>query len=311
MLDFLILIAGFILLIKGADFFVDGSSSVAKRLKVPPLIIGMTIVAMGTSLPETSVSVSAAISGNNELAISNAVGSNIFNLMIVCGLCALFCTLKIGNETLKRDFPISILAAVVLLIMGGVDGMLGRLDGIILLAMFAVFLWLMIRSARKSRQDSQNEGGEYKILPVWQCTLYVVGGAAAIAVGGKLVVMGASEIALAFGMSSNLVGLTIVAFGTSLPELVTSVVAARKNQVDMALGNVVGSNIFNILLVLGVAAAISPVGFTAENMVDTLLLVAMSTLVLIFCLAKKKLVNWQGAVMIMLYAGFTGYIIVR
>ena len=310
MLKYILLVGGFFLLIKGADLFVDGSSAAAKMLRVSPLIIGMTIVAMGTSLPETSVSVSAAIVGKNELAISNVVGSNIFNLMVVCGMCALLCPLKIDGESLKRDFPFSIVIAGLLMLAGRLGWTVGRIDGIILLLLFAGFLIIMIRSAKK--QQSENGGeDEFKAMPVWKLLLLIVIGMAAIAIGGKMDVSGASDIARRFGMSDNLIGMTIVALGTSLPELVTSVVAAKKNEVDMALGNVIGSNIFNILFVLGAAAAIHPVAFTTANLVDTAVLIAMSGLVLLFCIRKKQLVRWQGVVMLLIYAGYTAYIINR
>ncbi|HRU96347.1 MAG TPA: calcium/sodium antiporter [Ruminococcus sp.] len=310
MLKYVLLIVGFVLLIKGADFFVDGSSSVAKILRVPSLIIGMTIVAMGTSLPETSVSVFASIAGKNDLAISNVVGSNIFNLMVVVGVCALLCPMAVGRDTIKRDLPFSIGVAGLLMLLGGISMTVGRLDGIIFLAVFAVFLYVMIASAKKAR-DAADEDEEIKVLPGWKCALFIAGGIAAIAGGGRMVVVGASDIARAFGMSDNLIGMTIVALGTSLPELVTSIVAARKNEVDMALGNVVGSNIFNILFVLGIAASISPVGFTMENLTDTALLIGMSELVLAYCFRKGKLVRWHGASMLALYAAFTAYIFVR
>jgi cation:H+ antiporter len=312
MLKYFLLIAGFVLLIKGADFFVDGSSAVAKRLKVPSLIIGMTIVAMGTSLPETSVSVSASVLGKNDLAISNAVGSNIFNLMVVCGVCAVLCPMAVGKETLKKDLPFSMLAAGVLLVLGAFTGTVMRWGGAVLLLLFAFFLYMMISSAKKAREaGAADSGDEYRIMPVWKCLLCIIGGGAAIAVGGKMVVEGASDIARAFGMSDNLIGMTIVALGTSLPELVTSIVAARKGEVDMALGNVVGSNIFNILFVLGIAAVISPIGFTVKNATDTVVLIAMSLMVLMLCMPKKKMLRWHGALMLAVYAGYTAYIFVR
>lgn len=311
MLKYIYLIVGFVLLIKGADFFVEGSSSVAKKLRVPSIIIGMTIVAMGTSLPETSVSVSASIAAKNDLAISNVIGSNIFNLMVVCGICAVLCPLTVDGTTLKRDFPFSIVMAGLLMALGGIDGVVGRFDGILFLVLFVVFLLIMIYSAKKSRDNSAPEADEYKIMPVWKCILYMVGGIAAIAAGGEMVVEGASDIARAFGMSENLIGMTIVALGTSLPELVTSVVAARKNELDMALGNVIGSNIFNILFVLGIASAISPVSYTNENLIDSAVLIVMSMIVLIFCLPKKKLIRWNGVAMLALYAGYTAYIFTR
>ena len=310
MVKYILLIVGFVLLIKGADFFVDGSSSVAKMLKVPSLIIGMTIVAMGTSLPETSVSVSASLAGKNDLSISNAVGSNIFNLMVVCGVCALLCPLAISKDTLKRDFPFSVGVAGVLLAIGGIMGKIPRLGGIALLVIFAAFLYIMVSGAMKARANAADDE-EYKVLPGWKCALYIAAGIAAIAAGGKMVVVGASDIARSFGMSDNLIGMTVVALGTSLPELVTSIVAARKNEVDMALGNVIGSNIFNILFVLGIAAAISPMGFTGENAIDTAALIVMSGLVLLMCAPRKKLVRWHGAVMVAVYAGYTAYLIAR
>ncbi|MBQ4466398.1 MAG: calcium/sodium antiporter [Oscillospiraceae bacterium] len=313
LLQFGLLILGFVLLVKGADFFVDGASSVAKMLKVPSLIIGLTIVAMGTSLPETSVSVSAALAGKNELAIANAVGSNIFNLMIVCGVCAVLCPLTVQKSTLLKEYPISVGAAVLLLIFGLTGMLVGHLEGGILLACFAAFLVWMVMSAMKARKASASADAEDtgKILPIWQCILYIIGGAAAIIFGGNFVVDSASAIASAFGMSDNLIGLTIVAFGTSLPELVTSAVAAKKQEVDMALGNVIGSNIFNILMVLGISGAISPMTFTTENAVDLAVLIGFSVLVWLFCWSKQRLNRWQGGSMIALYAAYVVYICLR
>lgn len=313
-LSFLLLIIGFVLLIKGADFFVEGSASIAKMLRVPSLIIGMTIVAMGTSLPECSVSVNASITGQNSLAVSNAVGSNIFNLMVVCGVCALFTPLAINAGTLKRDFPFSILCALGLLLLGYVGMVLGRADGILFLIVFVLFLLAMIRSAMKARaagNETGTEGEDAKIIPVWKSIIYIVLGAAAIAFGGELVVRSASDIALAFGMTPTLVGLTICAIGTSLPELVTSIVAARKNQVDMALGNVIGSNIFNILFVLGIGAAISPIAFIYENMIDIVVLIVMSLIVLIFSWTKKRINRLEGASMLLMYIVYWVYICIR
>lgn len=314
-MEYLLLVIGFVLLIKGADFFVDGASSVAKMLCVPSLIIGMTIVAMGTSLPECAVSVTASIAGKNGLAISNAVGSNIFNLMVVCGFCALFCPLAVQKSTLKGEFPFSVIVALLLGLLGYFGMSVGHFEGALLLIVFAGFIVWMIMSAQKARgieKDAKEENEEEnKVLPIWKCIIFIIGGAAAIALGGDMVVDSASAIAKTFGMSDTLVGLTIVAFGTSLPELVTSVVAARKNEVDMALGNVIGSNIFNILFVLGVAAAISPLAFTMENIIDIVILIAMSLLVLIFAWTKEKIVRMEGIVMLLLYAGYVGYIIIR
>ena len=310
-MDYLLLVIGFVLLIKGADFFVDGSSSIAKRLRVPSIIIGLTIVAMGTSLPECAVSISAALSGNTGVAVGNAVGSNIFNLMVVCGMCALFCPLTVSRSTLTGEFPFSVFVALLLMVLGWISMTLGRIDGVILLVFFADFLFWLIRSAQKARSESISDEDEYEIRPIWQCVLYIVGGAAAIAGGGQLVVNAASAIARFFGMSQNLIGLTIVAFGTSLPELVTSIVAARKHEVDMALGNVIGSNIFNILFVLGISAALHPMVFQMENIIDIIVLVVMSAIVLCFAWTKQKLVRWEGAVMLAMYAGYVVYICLR
>ena len=308
---YVFLVVGFILLIKGADFFVEGSSSVAKMLRVPSLIIGITIVAMGTSFPECSVSINASLAGSNALAISNAVGSNIFNLMVVCGVCTLFCPLAVDKGTLKKEFPFSIIVALILLGLGSYGMVLGHIDGIIMSVIFAGFLYWMVISAKKARAESQDNEEEYEIMPVWKCIFYIIGGIVAIIAGGDVVVDSATKIAGQFGMSENLIGLTVVAFGTSLPELVTSVVAAKKNEVDMALGNVIGSNIFNILLVLGVAAAISPIVFIMENIIDIVVLVVMSLIVWVFAWSKQKLVRGEGIVMLLMYAAYVVYICKR
>mgnify|MGYP000269035210 CR=1 FL=1 len=319
----IILVIGFALLMKGADYFVEGSSSVAKQLHVPSMIIGMTIVAMGTSLPECAVSVTASLTGNNSLAVSNVVGSNIFNLMVVCGACALFAPLTIKKDTLKKEFPLSPvrICAALLMVLGYVGMLLGHLDGGVFLLIFAAYLIWMIGSAKKARaahKESQmmlEEGElvdeEIQILPLWKCALFIVGGMIAIKFGGDFVVDSASALASAFGLSQTLIGLTIVAMGTSLPELVTSIVAARKNEVDMALGNVIGSNIFNILLVLGVAAAISPVKFLTDNIIDTVVLIAMSLVVLVFAWTSKMIDRREGATMLGMYAVYMAYICIR
>lgn len=310
---FLLLIVGFVLLIKGADFFVEGSASIARKLRVPSLIVGMTIVAMGTSLPECSVSINASLTGENSLAVSNVLGSNIFNLMVVCGVCALFAPLVVKAETRNRDITFSILCAVLLGILGFLGMELERMDGWIFLAIFILFLFYMVMSALKARAGGQeiDEGEEYAVIPVWKSILFIAGGAAAIAFGGDFVVKSASKIATEFGMSPTLVGLTICAIGTSLPELVTSVVAARKKQVDMALGNVIGSNIFNILFVLGISSSISPIAVITENLVDVVLLILMSLVVWIFTWTKERVNRAEGAGMVLLYIGYWVYICVR
>ena len=316
-----ILVIGFVLLIKGADYFVEGSSSVARRLKVPSLIIGMTIVAMGTSLPECAVSVTASLTGNNTLAVSNVVGSNIFNLMVVCGVCALFAPLTIKKDTLQKEFPLSILCAILLMFLGYFGMSLGHVEGVILLIIFVGYLLWMIQAARTARKKHMKERlmteeekfaeDDVDILPVWKCLVFIVGGMIAIKYGGDFVVDGASVIAARLGLSQTLIGLTIVATGTSLPELVTSIVAARKNEVDMALGNVIGSNIFNILFVLGIAASISPVAFLLENIIDIIILVIMSLIVMVFAWTSQTIKRNEGIIMLVLYAVYLVYICIR
>lgn len=308
-MDYILLVIGFLLLIKGADFFVDGSASVAKKLRVPSMIIGMTIVAMGTSAPECAVSIAASVKGSNTMAISNVIGSNIFNLMIVCGACALFAPLAVKVSTLKQEFPLSILAAVLLLGMGYMGMSINRVEGIILMVIFVLFLVWMVWEAKKARNNAEAE--EIETLPGWKCLVYIVGGLIAIIIGGDVVVDSASAIAAAFGLSQTLIGLTIVACGTSLPELVTSLVAAKKGETDMALGNVIGSNIFNILLVLGVAATVSPMVVLKDNLIDDIILIAVSLLIWIFAWRKKELNRIHGVIMIIIYAAYVVYICMR
>ncbi|MDO4650588.1 MAG: calcium/sodium antiporter [Eubacteriales bacterium] len=313
----LLLIVGFVFLIKGADFFVEGSSNVARKFKIPSVIIGMTIVAMGTSLPETSVSVTASITNNNALAVSNAIGSNIFNMMIVIGVCAIITPVAVGSETIKTDIPFSALCALLLVLLGwsaigDVSGMVvGHLDGILLLIVFAGYLVWLTKRARKNRAESDEVDSEKELLSIPVCIVYIVLGAAGIALGGDLTVDAASRIAIDFGMSQTLVGLTIVSIGTSLPELVTSVVAARKKEVGMALGNAIGSNIFNILMVLGIASAISPINFIQENVIDIIILLVFTLIVWGFASSKKILTRLEGIHMVLLYAAYAVYICIR
>lgn len=316
----LCLLAGFVLLIKGADFFVGGSSSVAKRFHVPSVIIGLTVVAMGTSLPETAVSVTASIANNNELAISNAVGSNIFNLIVVIGFCAVMTPVMVGSDTIKRDIPFSALCALLLLGLGiwglgdATGLVLGHLDGILLLVLFVVYLLVLIRSTlkeRKAANTTSSEEEEYALISIPKSLIYIAGGAAGIAIGGSLTVESASRIAIDLGMSQTLVGLTIVSIGTSLPELVTSIVAARKNEVGMALGNAIGSNVFNILMVLGIASAISPISFITENVIDIVILLACTLIVWIFAVTKKQINRVEGIGMLLMYVAYAVYIVVR
>ena len=310
-----LLLVGFVFLVKGADAFVEGSSSIAKHFHVPSLIIGMTIVAMGTSLPETAVSVTASITGSNALAISNAVGSNIFNLMVVIGVCAALTPVAVQKSTLKIDFPFSVFCAFLLLVLGRNRMILTRVNGLLLTVLFVFFLLYMIRSAQHSMNSENSElteeTAEMKVLSVPKSLIFIVIGITAITFGSDWVVDGAKTIAAAFGISENLIGLTVVAFGTSLPELMTSIVAARKNEVDMALGNAIGSNIFNILMVLGIAAALNPITFIRENIIDIIVLIGFSFIVWLMAWTRRKLSKPEGLVMILLYAGYVVYICIR
>jgi cation:H+ antiporter len=306
-----ILLVGFVLLIKGADFFVEGSSTVAKKLRIPSIIVGLTIVAMGTSLPELAVSTTASLAGNNAIAISNVVGSNLFNLIVVCGSCALFSPLAISKDILKKDLPIAIGCGVLLLVMGIIGMEVCRIDGIILSVLFITYISILVRAALKARANTKDEENVGKTIPVWLCIIYIVGGIAAIKFGGDFVVDGAVTIAGKLGLSENLIGLTIVAVGTSLPELVTSIVASRKNEVEMAVGNVLGSNIFNILLILGVAGTISPMTFIMENIIDIVILTAASLLIYLFSWTKERIDRKEGIVMLLMYASYLVYICIR
>lgn len=311
----LLLLIGFVLLVKGADFFVDGSSQIAKKLKIPSIIIGMTVVAMGTSLPELAVSVNASLSNSNSLAISNAIGSNIFNLMAVIGLSAVMTPVAVQSYVLKRDFPMSVFATVVLLILGFISMSIGLIDGLVLLFIFVCFISAMVLAALKSRKEkltlSDENESEEKELSAFKCILYIILGAAAIILGGDLVVDSAVCLAYSFGMSETLVGLTIVSIGTSLPELVTSVVAARKNEVDIALGNALGSNVFNILMILGVAGAISPMTVILNNLLDIAILIVLSLIVWAIAAKKRELKRSDGILMLVLYLAYMAYIIIR
>ena len=317
---YLLLVLGFVLLIKGADFFVDGSSSVAKLLKVPTIIIGLTVVAFGTSMPEASVSVTAALRGENSLAVSNVIGSNMFNLLVVLGCSALMRPLVASKSVLKTEFPFSILVTAVLMgltmklavsdvLAGGGEYELGRLGGILLLVLFVIFLIVQIRGALKAR--SENDGEEYETMPGWKSALYIIGGLAGIVWGGDLVVDSATKIAVQFGLSQTFIGLTIVAMGTSLPELVTSVVAAKKGENDLAVGNVVGSNIFNILLILGMSASISPIVVDVNAIYDMFILIVISILGYLCAKSKGELNKKEGILFLLVYAVYFGYIYVR
>ena len=322
-MDYILLIIGFVLLIKGADFFVDGSSSVAKILKVPTIIIGLTVVAFGTSMPEFSVSVTAALRGSNDLAVSNVLGSNIFNLLVVLGCCALVKPVAAKWSLLKKEFPFSILITIILLlvdsdfsIMKVLDGnkgfVLGRWAGLLFLILFVLYIYATVKSALRSRAEAKDmEEEEYKTMSPLKSGVYIVLGLIGIVWGGNLVVDSASNIALTFGWSQTFIGLTIVALGTSLPELVTSVVAARKGENDLAVGNVVGSNIFNILLILGVSSFITPITLDVTAVYDTIILIIASIIVYVSAISKREIQRKEGILFLVCYVAFFLYVFMR
>lgn len=304
-MTYVLLLVGFVLLIKGADFFVEASSSVAKVLRVPSIIIGLTIVAFGTSAPELAVSTTASLSGNNEIAVGNVIGSNIFNLLVVLGACG---AIRPFAVRLRWDFLASIGVALVLFLMIIRDQFVSRPEAILLLVIFVCFMAMTVRDALINRVSAQEE---FKALPPVRCAIYIVGGIAAIVWGGDLVVDCASEIALSFGLSQTLVGLTVVALGTSLPELVTSVVASRKGENGLALGNVIGSNIFNILMVLGLSATVSPIAVNRLAVIDALCLIVFSVITWFLCRSKQRISKFEGVMMLLMYAVYLVYICVR
>lgn len=305
-MEYILLIVGFVLLIKGADLFVDGASSVAAKLKVPSLIIGLTVVSIGTSLPEAAVSISASLSGNNSISLGNVIGSNIFNLLMVVGVSSAILPIVTDRDMLKRDMPINIGITVLLGILL-FDGNLSRLEALLLLLLLVAYMFLLIRSALKNRVEAE----ETKVLSWAKSIVFIVLGMAAIIGGGQLVVNSAKTIAMALGMSETLVGLTVVAIGTSLPELVTSVVAARKGDSGIAMGNVIGSNLFNILFILGMAGVIKPLTADAAFFIDTGILLGISALMLLFAFTKRKISRVEGITCVLIYVAYTAYIIMR
>ena len=322
-INIIILVVGFVALIKGADLFVEGSASLAKNFQVPGLIIGLTIVALGTSAPELAVSTSAALQGSNEIALSNVVGSNIFNLLCVLGVCAMIHPVPVDRKILKRDFPVSLLAAILVLFgTSGADivsgqflnlgmednvGIVSRILGMVLLICFISYIIYLIVDAKKHPEIEE----ETTNRTTFACLLLILIGLALIVGGGQAVVYSAKEIARAAGMTETLIGLTIVAVGTSLPELVTSIVAARKGETGLAVGNVVGSNIFNLLFILGVSSTIHPVGVNLASVYDLLILAAVSILTWLFSVSDHSIKRIEGAVMLGAYVADVIFAIVR
>ena len=302
LIQILILAAGFVLLVKGADWFVDGASAIAEKLRIPPLIIGLTIVAMGTSAPEAAVSISAALKGNADITIGNIVGSNILNILIILGLSAAIAPLAVEQSTIRRDMPF-LLGISLLLIVQGWDGSITRFDGLIMMILFTAYLiFLLVRARRQPQQDSINAGQR----SLWQIPLTAIG-LTAIVIGSNLAVDAACTIARLLGISERLIGLTIVALGTSLPELFTSVIAARKGNADIAIGNIIGSNVFNILFVVGLSAVIVPVPFAAAFRFDSVVSIAAAVFLLICCARSSSLKRWHGIFML---AGYLAYFMI-
>lgn len=308
-LSIIMLVGGFFLLIRGADYFVDGSSSLAAKMKIPSLIVGLTIVAMGTSAPELAVSISAAVSGSNSLAVSNVIGSNLFNIMMVLGICSAIKPIDTNDSVAKRDYPVAI-AAVLIFVIFILDGKLGRIESAVFLAALAAYMVMSVKIAKKEAANAADEPAAVEFSPV-VCALSLIGGVCGIVLGGNLVVEHAKLIAMRAGMSETLVGLTICAVGTSLPELVTSITAARKGENDMAVGNVVGSNIFNVLAILGISGVITPISVNGDAIIDSIILIGVSVVSYIWYISGKKMSRAEGVSLVVLYAAYMVYIIAR
>ena len=302
----LLLALGFVMLVKGADWFVDGASNIAAKFKIPQLVIGLTIVAMGTSAPEAAVSITAALQGSADITIGNIVGSNIINVLVILGLSAVIIPIAVAKSTVHIETPFLIGISVVLLLLG-LDGTISLLDGIILVILFLVYLGYLLYMAKKNPEEPE----ETKELKLWQAILATVVGLVLIVFGSDFAVDAASEIARVLGLSERFIGLTIVALGTSLPELFTSVTAARKGNADIAIGNIVGSNVFNILFVVGLSSLVTPVPFASSFVVDMLVAIAAVVFLLLATLKNKKLVRWHGAVMLLGYVAYFIYLLIK
>lgn len=327
-MNILFLIGGLLLILLGANGLTDGASALAKRFNIPNIVIGLTIVAFGTSAPELAVSVSSALKGSADIAVGNVVGSNIFNALMIVGCTAMFAPIVVQRNTLLKEIPLCILASVALLVMGNdvlldraVENVIGITDGLILLCFMAIFLSYTFAIAKKAPQPlSPEEGGssstieeetEIKDMPLWRSLLYIVGGLAGLIWGGQLFVDGASGVARSLGVSESVIGLTLVAGGTSLPELATSIVAALKKNPEIAIGNVVGSNLFNIFFVLGCSASITPLHLTGITNLDLLVLVGSSILLWLFGVffGKRTITRVEGGVLMACYVGYTAWLI--
>lgn len=307
-IQLILLIVGFILLIKGSDFFVDGSSNIASILKIPTLIVGLTIVAFGTSAPEAAVSITSSLSGNNALAVSNVIGSNLFNMMLIIGLCALLRELKIGRDVLNKDLPFLVVITAILSGFIIIGWSISRVEGIILFLLIIGYVSYLVYSAKKTKEAQIVEKPKMGLL---RSIIYIIGGMAGIIIGADFVVDSASYIAMAFGMSETLVGLTIVAIGTSLPELVTSLTALKKEENQLIIGNVIGSNIFNILFVLGASSIISPITINPNMLIDVALMLGVTILFFIFGKTQDKYDKKEGFILVALFIAYMAFAIMR
>jgi len=316
-LTYLLFFVGFVVLIKGADLLVDGSSSVAKKLNIPDLVIGLTVVAFGTSTPELFVNIAASLQGNADIAIGNILGSNIANVLLILGVAAVIAPLTVQRSTTWKEIPFSLLAVLALGVMANdiaidakASSEVNRSDGLVLIGFFIIFMYYVVEIARKSDAPTDRN---FKPMPNWKATLFIVLGLVGLAVGGQWIVGGAVTVATQFGVSQSLIGLTVVAVGTSLPELATSAVAAYKKNTDIAIGNVVGSNIFNIFWVLGLSAVIKPLPFLEANNLDLGMTVIASVLLFVFLAAGRKhvLQRWQGVLFLAIYTGYIVLLVLR
>ena len=304
-LKVVILLVGFLFLVKGADWFVEGAASIAKKLGIPQLIIGLTIVAMGTSMPEAAVSITAALQKNAGITIGNIVGSNILNILIILGVTAVITNVAIQTSTFRYEIPFMMVVTIILLVFGITGGEVTFVEGIIFWVLFLLYLGYLFVMAKKGTNE---EEGETKDYPVWKCILFMVIGGVLVVTGSDFAVSGASAIARYFGMSERFIGLTIVALGTSLPELVTSVTAARKGNAGIAIGNIVGSNIFNILFVIGTTALICTVPFESKFIIDTIIAVVVGAILWIGTYKHKELRRPCGIFMLLCYVAYFVYL---
>lgn len=319
-MNYLILLVGFILLIKGADIFVDSASNIASKFKIPKMIVGLTIVSLGTSAPELAVSLIASLNGSNGITIGNVLGSNIFNTLMVLGVTSIIMPIIIIKDTVYKDYIVNLGVSIILLLLTFIsyifnkEAGLGRLSGVVLLILAIAYTIYLIIGAKNVSADEEDEEENIDFNLI-KYIFKIIIGVIAIIIGGNLVVNSASDIASNFGLSDKLIGLTIVAMGTSLPELVTSIIASVKGENDIAIGNVLGSNIYNILLILGVSSLINPIVFSNTLFIDILFLIFISLLLGVFMFNNKKKVlklnKLEGLVLVLLYVGYMSYIIFR